>query len=68
MEVWDSSVFNGGADLTGLVKYLRRNFVMRSEASQVSRSESVQWRNYTWAIVGNAQVALWTAQNALPSD
>ena len=27
-----------------------------------------QWRNYTWAIVGNAQVALWTAQVALPSD
>ena len=27
-----------------------------------------QWRNYTWAIVGNAQVALCTAQVALPSE
>ena len=27
-----------------------------------------QWRNHTWAIVGNAQVALWTAQVSLPSD
>ena len=27
-----------------------------------------QWRNHTWAIVVNDQVALWTDQVALPSD
>ena len=26
---------------------------------------NIQWRNYAWAIVGNAQDALWTAQVAL---
>ena len=32
------------------------------------QQEGGQWRNYTWTIVGNAQVALCSAQVALLSD
>ena len=36
-------------------------------ASACEECEPVVYYNYTWAIVGNAQVALWTAQVARPS-
>ena len=41
----------------------------KAESKQNDRQVNCYpWRNYTWAIVGNAQDALWTAQVTLPSD